>query len=181
MQPPRLLSTSITMAISICCSLVTDLLLRNNGDGTFCDQTAAAKLSDKVSHTRSCPPTSTTGATSICSSLRLKKSRSGATCATERFATSRRKSALTSQRRNECRRRRRKQGRLHRFLLCFARDTLAISRSATAKSVFKSTRTDGGSNASQFIDYDNDGLLDLVSVVQGNFACCAIQATRGST
>ncbi|HEY0366380.1 MAG TPA: CRTAC1 family protein, partial [Pyrinomonadaceae bacterium] len=35
-----------------------------------------------------------------------------------------------------------------------------------AKERFQLTRTEGGAVASQFIDYDNDGLLDLVSVTQ---------------
>ena len=68
------------------------LLLRNNGDGTFSDQTAAAKLADKVPRVRSCRLTLITGATSTCSSLRLKRSRSGATCVMGRFAMSRLKS-----------------------------------------------------------------------------------------
>ena len=37
---------------------------------------------------------------------------------------------------------------------------------SNGKERFQLTRTEGGSNASQFIDYDNDGLLDLVTSVQ---------------
>ena len=38
----------------------------------------------------------------------------------------------------------------------------------TARNIFKSTRhRAAAATASQFIDYDNDGLLDLISVFQG--------------
>ena len=40
------------------------LLMRNNGDGTFSDQTSVAKLSNVATRARWCPPTSITGATS---------------------------------------------------------------------------------------------------------------------
>src|SRR6185295_7536148 len=46
-------------------------------------------------------------------------------------------------------------------------DNVGYLALSNGKEHFQTTRTDGGATASQFLDYDNDGLLDLVSVTGG--------------
>ena len=141
------------------------LLLRNNGDGTFADQTSSAKLTDKVS-ARAIVPTdfdnrrdidllvASTDKVSLWRNMRDGTFRDvaaevGLTVkgATNVAAGDVNKDGFTD------------------FYFASAGDTAGYLALSNGKERFQVTRTDGGSVASQFIDYDNDGLLDLVSVV----------------
>src|SRR6185295_8274927 len=142
------------------------LLLRNNGDGTFADQTAAAKLTDKV-HARAIVPTdfdnrrdidllvASTEKVSLWRNLRDGTFKDVATDvgltvkgATSVAAGDVNKDGFTD------------------FYFASPTDTVGYLALSDGKEKFQVTRTDGGAVASQFIDYDNDGLLDLVSLMQ---------------
>ena len=141
------------------------LLLRNNGDGTFSDQTAAAKLTDKVS-ARAIVPTdfdnrrdidfivASTEKVSLWRNMRDGTFRdvAGEVGLTVKGATNIAAGDVN------------KDG-FTDFYFASAGDTAGYLVLSNGKERFQVTRTDGGAVASQFIDYDNDGLLDLVSVV----------------
>src|SRR5829696_758257 len=142
------------------------LLLRNNGDGTFSDQTATAKLTDKV-HARAIVPTdfdnrrdidllvASTEKVSLWRNMRDGTFRDVASevgltvkGATNVAAGDVNKDGFTD------------------FYFASPTDTAGYLALSDGKERFQLTRTEGGAMASQFIDYDNDGLLDLVSVTQ---------------
>lgn len=144
-----------------------DLLLRNNGDGTFTDQTAAAKLTDKVS-AHAIVPTDFDNRRDI--DLLIASTEKIALWRNMRDGTFRDvasetgltvKGAATVA-----------VGDVNKdgftdFYFASPNDTTGYLALSNGKERFDLKQTGGGSNASQFIDYDNDGLLDLVSVVQG--------------
>ena len=140
------------------------VLLRNNGDGTFSDQTAAAKLTDKVS-ARAIVATdfdnrrdidlliASTDKISLWRNMRDGTFRDVATGvglevkgATNVAAGDVNKDGFTD------------------FYFGGSDGFFALSN---GKERFQVTRAPAGSDAAQFLDYDNDGLLDLVSVAQG--------------
>ena len=150
-------------------------LLRNNGNGTFTDITADARLRPpRRTPSPSCRPISTTAATSICSSsIATRRRCCSRTCATARFATSpptsglgghggaaaRRSPASTAADVNKdefpgflLRRRERRRVRAER------RPRPVHCRAGAG-------RCDEPRVAAQLVDYDNDGLLDLADVV----------------
>ena len=140
------------------------LLLRNNGDGTFSDQTAAAKLSTKSA--RAIVPTDfdnrrdidlLVASTEKISLWRNMRDGTFRDVATEVGITRKGASSVAAGDVN-------KDGFTDFFLP--PNDTAGDFALSNGKERFQLTRTEGGSNASQFIDYDNDGLLDLVSSVQ---------------
>ncbi len=141
------------------------LLLRNNGDGTFTDQTAAAKLTDKVS-ARAIVPTdfdnrrdidllvASTEKVSLWRNMRdgtFKDvaAEAGLTVkgATNVAAGDVNKDSFTD------------------FYFASPNEPAGYLALSDGKERFQITRVEGGATASQFIDYDNDGLLDLVSIV----------------
>jgi len=143
-----------------------ELLLRNNGDGTFTDQTAAAKLTDKTA-ARAIVPTdfdnrrdidllvASSDKVSLWRNMRDGTFRDVATDvgisvkgATAVAAGDVNKDGFTD------------------FYFAAPNDTVGYFALSNGKERFQLTRTEGGSSASQFFDYDNDGLLDLVSIVQ---------------
>jgi tetratricopeptide (TPR) repeat protein len=144
-----------------------ELLLRNNGDGTFSDQTAAAKLTDKVS-ARAIVPTDFDNRRDI--DLLIASTEKIALWRNLRDGTFRDvagevgltvKGAATVA-----------AGDINKdgftdFYFASPNDTAGYFALSNGKERFDLKQTEGGSNASQFIDYDNDGLLDLVSNVQG--------------
>ena len=142
------------------------LLLRNNGDGTFTDQTTAAKLVDKVL-ARSIVPTdfdnrrdidlliASTDKVALWRNMRDGTFRDVASevglavkGATNVAVGDVNKDGFTD------------------FYFGSPNDTAGYFALSNGKERFQLTRAEGGSSASQFIDYDNDGLLDLVSIVQ---------------
>ncbi len=143
-----------------------NLLLRNNGDGTFTDQTAAAKLTDKVS-VRAIVPTdfdnrrdidfliASNEKTSLWRNMRDGTFRDVASevgltgkAVTSVAAADVNKDSFTD------------------FFFVSENDTAGYLALSNGKERFQITRAEGGGHISQFIDYDNDGLLDLVSVSQ---------------
>jgi Tfp pilus assembly protein PilF len=145
------------------------LLLRNNGDGTFADQTASARLTDKV-HAHAIVPTdfdnrrdidllvSSTEKVSLWRNLRDGTFRD---VATEVGITAK---GLTNVAAGDVN----KDG-FTDFFFASPGDTAGYLALSNGKERFQITRADGqgGATASQFLDYDNDGLLDLVSTVDG--------------
>src|SRR5215216_5080477 len=142
------------------------LLLRNNGDGTFSDQTAAAKLSDKVS-ARAIVPTDfdnrrdidlLVASTEKISLWRNMRDGTFRDVAAEVGITRKGATSVAAGDVN-------KDG-FTDFYFASPTDTVGYLALSDGKERFQLTRTEGGAVASQFIDYDNDGLLDLVSVMQ---------------
>jgi len=144
-----------------------DLLLRNNGDGTFTDQTAAAKLSDKT-QARAIVPTDFDNRRDI--DLLIASTEKVSLWRNMRDGTFRDVAAETGLAvkgaTNVAVGDVNKDG-FTDFYFGAPNDTVGYFALSDGKEHFKLTRAEGGSSASQFIDYDNDGLLDLVSVVQG--------------
>jgi Tfp pilus assembly protein PilF len=143
------------------------LLLRNNGDGTFADQTAAAKLTDKV-HARAIVPTDFDNRRDIdllvasnekVSLWRNMRDGTFKDVAAEAGLTAKGVTNVAAGDVN-------KDGFTDFYFASPAADNVGYLALSNGKERFQTTRTDGGATASQFIDYDNDGLLDLVSVVQ---------------
>ena len=139
------------------------LLLRNNGNGTFADVTAASRIAKAAERpSRSCRPTSTIAATSICSIARgtgapalFKNLRDGtftdiaATWASRRWAQRRPVTAVAAADVN-------KDGFTDFF---FGRTGAGVLAAQRRRGRFTPTalhRLEDAS-AAQFIDYDNDG------------------------
>ena len=144
------------------------LLLRNNGDGTFADQTTSAKLTDKV-HAYAIVPTDfdnrrdidlLVASTEKVSLLRNMRDGTFRDVAAEVGLTLKGVTTVAAGDVN-------KDGFTDFYFASPGGDMVGYLALSNGKERFQTTRTDGGATASQFIDYDNDGLLDLVSVVQG--------------
>ena len=142
-----------------------NLLLRNNGDGTFTDQTAAAKLAGKAT-ARAIVPTdfdnrrdidlliAGTDKVSLWRNMRDGTFRDVATDAglavkgaTNVAVGDVNKDGFTD------------------FYFASPNDPTGYFALSDGKEHFQLKQAEGGASASQFIDYDNDGLLDLVSIV----------------
>ena len=147
-----------------------NLLLRNNGDGTFSDQTAAAKLVDK-GPAYAIVPTDFDNRRDIdlliaspdkISLWRNMRDGTFRDVATEvGLAASDRKGATAVAAADV-----NKDGFTDFYFdsLTDASGYLALS---DGKERFQVTKTAGADQASQFVDYDNDGLLDLVTLAPG--------------
>jgi len=143
------------------------LLLRNNGDSTFSDQTAAAKLVDKIS-ARAIVPTDfdnrrdidlLVAANDKISLWRNMRDGTFRDVATDvGLVTSELKGATNAAAGDV-----NKDGFTDFYFGSGANGFLALS---DGKERFQIARLAGDGDASQFIDYDDDGLLDLVSSVQ---------------
>ena len=142
------------------------LLLRNNGDGTFTDQTAAAKLTDKVAAYAIVPTdfdnrrdidllVSSPEKVSLWRNMRDGTFRdvAGEVGLALKGATNVAAGDVN------------KDGFTDFYFGSPSADNVGYLALSNGKEHFQTTRTDGGATASQFFDYDNDGLLDLVSVV----------------
>ena len=141
------------------------LLLRNNGDRTFSDQTAAAKLAGKVS-ARSIVPTDfdnrrdidlLVAATDKISLWRNMRDGTFHDVATDVGLNVKGATSVAAGDVN-------KDGFTDFY---FSSGDTAHFALSNGKERFQITQAPGNSVASQFIDYDNDGLLDLVLVVPG--------------
>ena len=142
------------------------LLLRNNGDRTFSDQTTAAKLTGKVS-ARSIVPTDFDNRRDIdllvagTENLSLWRNMRDGTfrdVATEVGFGARSATSVAAGDVN-------KDGFTDFYFSSGDTGHFALSN---GKERFQITPAPGNSVASQFIDYDNDGLLDLVLMAQGS-------------
>src|SRR6185295_13827586 len=146
------------------------LLLRNNGDSTFSDQTAAAKLVDKVS-ARAIVPTDFDNRRDIdlliaspekISLWRNMRDGTFRDVATEvGLAASDRKGATNVA-----------AGDVNKdgftdFYFASISDSNGYLALSNGKEHFQITKIAGADQASQFLDYDNDGLLDLVTLALG--------------
>jgi len=143
------------------------LLLRNNGDRTFTDQTAAAKLTETGSAVAIVPTDfdnrrdidlliASTDKISLWRNMRDGTFRDVATevglsvkGATNVAAGDVNKDGFTD------------------FYFASPTDNVGYFALSNGKERFQVSQADGRSSASQFLDYDNDGLLDLVSIVRG--------------
>ncbi len=144
------------------------LLWRNNGDRTFSDQTATAKLTDKVS-ARAIVPTDfdnrrdidlLTASPEKISLWRNMRDGTFRDVAGEvGLSTAELKGATTVAAGDV-----NKDSFTDFYFSNGANGYFAVSN---GKERFQLTRAAGDSDAAQFLDYDNDGLLDLVSIVQG--------------
>ena len=141
------------------------VLLRNNGDGTFSDQTAAAKLTDKIA-ARAVVPTDFDNRRDIdllvaapekISLWRNMRDGTFRDVAQETGLAEVKGSASVAAGDVN------KDGFTDFYFSNGPNGYFAIS---DGKDHFKITQAPGNSEASQFIDYDNDGLLDLVSIAQ---------------
>jgi tetratricopeptide (TPR) repeat protein len=143
------------------------LLLRNNGDGTFADQTASAKLTDKV-HARAIVPTDFDNRRDI--DLLVASTEKVWLWRNMRDGTFRDVAAevglavkgATNVAAGDVN----KDGFTDFYFASPGADTAGYLALSDGKERFQITRIEGGATASQFIDYDNDGLLDLVAIVQ---------------
>ena len=140
------------------------LLLRNNGDRTFSDQSAAAKIADKVA-ARAIVPTDfdnrrdidlLIASTEKISLWRNMRDGTFRDVATDVGLTTKGASAVAAGDIN-------KDGFTDFYFSSGATGTFAISN---GKERFQITQAQSGSDASQLLDYDNDGLLDLISIAQ---------------
>ena len=145
-----------------------NLLLRNDGDGTFSDQTATAKLVDNVS-ARAIVPTDfdnrrdidlLVAANEKISLWRNMRDGTFRDVAGEVGLAASDRKGITNVAAGDVN----KDGFTDFYFGTPNDGYLALSN---GKERFQVTKTEGGSTASQFFDYDNDGLLDLVSVDQG--------------
>jgi tetratricopeptide (TPR) repeat protein len=145
-----------------------NLLLRNNGDGTFSDQTATAKLVDNVS-ARAIVPTDFDNRRDIdllvasnekISLWRNMRDGTFRDVATEVGLAASDRKGITNVAAGDVN----KDGFTDFYFGSPADGYLALSN---GKERFQVTKTEGGSTASQFFDYDNNGLLDLISVAPG--------------
>jgi len=143
-----------------------NVLLRNNGDNTFTDQTAAAKLADKASATAVVPTdfdnrrdidllVTTTDKVSLWRNMRNGTFRDVA--AETGLSEIKSANCVAAGDVN-------KDGFTDFYFSNGADGYLALS---DGKDRFQISRLPGDSEAAQFIDYDNDGLLDLVTVSAG--------------
>jgi tetratricopeptide (TPR) repeat protein len=139
------------------------LLLRNNGDRTFSDQTAAAKLADKIS-ARSIVPTDfdnrrdidlLVASTEKISLWRNMRDGTFRDVATDVGLSVKGATSVAAGDVN-------KDGFTDFYFSSGDTGHLALS---DGKERFQITPAPGNSAASQFIDYDNDGLLDLFLMV----------------
>lgn len=139
------------------------LLLRNNGDRTFTDQSAAAKLVDKVVVTSIVPTdfdnrrdidllTASAEKISLWRNLRDGTFRD---VAEEVGITAKNATSVAAGDIN-------KDGFTDFF---FSNSNTSVFALSNGKERFQMTPGPGPGGASQFLDYDNDGLLDLVTVV----------------
>ncbi|HJU91515.1 MAG TPA: FG-GAP-like repeat-containing protein, partial [Pyrinomonadaceae bacterium] len=141
------------------------LLLRNNGDRTFSDQTAAAKLAGKVS-ARSIVPTDFDNRRDVdlvvagTENLSLWRNMRDGTFHDVATDVGLNVKGATSVAAGDVN----KDGFTDFY---FSRGDTGYFALSDAKERFHITTAPGDSVASQFIDYDNDGLLDLVLVVPG--------------
>jgi len=140
-----------------------NVLLRNDGDGTFSDQTAAAKLADKIS-AQGVVPTDFDNRRDI--DLLVAATEKVALYRNLRDGTFRdvaqdvglgELKGLTAVAAGDVN----KDGFTDFY---FSNGALALSN---GKERFQITQLPVQSEAAQFIDYDNDGLLDLVSIAGG--------------
>jgi tetratricopeptide (TPR) repeat protein len=140
------------------------LLLRNNGDRTFTDQSAAAKLADKIS-ARAIVPTDfdnrrdidlLIASTEKISLWRNMRDGTFRDVATDVGLTLKGATAVAAGDIN-------KDSFTDFYFSSGATGSFAISN---GKERFQITQAPAGSDASQLLDYDNDGLLDLISIAQ---------------
>ena len=140
------------------------LLLRNNGDRTFTDQSAAAKLTDKVS-ARAIVPTDfdnrrdvdlLIASTEKISLWRNMRDGTFRDVAADVGLVTTGASAVAAGDIN-------KDGFTDFYFSSGTTGTFAISN---GKERFQNTQAPSVSNAAQLLDYDNDGLLDLISIAQ---------------
>ena len=141
-----------------------NLLLRNNGDTTFTDQTAEAKLTDKIS-ARAIVPTDFDNrrdmdllivATDKVALWRNMRDGTFRDVAGETGLTLKGAASVAAGDVN-------KDGFTDFYFGSPSEPTGNFALS-NGKEHFQLTPAEGGSSASQFIDYDNDGLLDLVAL-----------------
>jgi tetratricopeptide (TPR) repeat protein len=146
------------------------LLLRNNGDGTFTDQTAAAKLDDKV-FAHAIVPTDfdnrrdidlLIASTEKISLWRNMRDGTFRDVATEVGLVASDRKGATNVAAGDVN----KDG-FTDFYFASSNDPSGYLALSNGKERFQVTKVEGGGTNSQFLDYDNDGLLDLVTVVQG--------------
>jgi tetratricopeptide (TPR) repeat protein len=140
------------------------LLLRNNGDRTFSDQSAAAKLADKVA-ARAIVPTDfdnrrdidlLIASTEKISLWRNMRDGTFRDVATDVGLTTKGATAVAAGDIN-------KDSFTDFYFSSGATGSFAMSN---GKERFQITQAPAGSDASQLLDYDNDGLLDLISIAQ---------------
>jgi tetratricopeptide (TPR) repeat protein len=147
-----------------------NLLLRNNGDGTFSDQTATARLVDK-GPAYAIVPTDFDNRRDIdlliASPEKIslwRNMRDGTfrdVAAEVGLAASDRKGATTVAAGDI-----NKDGFTDFYLASFS-DASGYLALSNGKERFQVTKIAGADTASQFLDYDNDGLLDLVTLAPG--------------
>jgi tetratricopeptide (TPR) repeat protein len=144
-----------------------ELLLRNNGDGTFTDQTAAAKLTDKTS-ARAIVPTDfdnrrdidlLIASTEKVSLWRNMRDGTFRDVANDVGLTVKGAASVAAGDVN-------KDG-FTDFYFASPNDTTGYFALSNGKERFDLKQAEGGSSAAQFIDYDDDGLLDVVLNVHG--------------
>jgi tetratricopeptide (TPR) repeat protein len=144
------------------------LLLRNNGDRTFSDQTAAAKLADKLS-ARAIVPTDfdnrrdidlLVAANERISLWRNMRDGTFRDVASDVGLAGTDLKGATAVAAGDVN----KDG-FTDFYFATAGSATGHFAISNGKERFQITQAAGNSTASQFIDYDNDGLLDLVSAV----------------
>jgi tetratricopeptide (TPR) repeat protein len=148
-----------------------NLLLRNNGDGTFSDQTATARLVDK-GPAYAIVPTDFDNRRDIdlliASPEKIslwRNMRDGTfrdVAAEVGLAASDRKGATTVAAGDV-----NKDGFTDFYFASFS-DASGYLALSNGKERFQVTKIAGADTASQFLDYDNDGLLDLVTLAAGN-------------